>query len=98
MDPSISVYMADCMQWAPFLEGGRPSASQQTQKFYGQGIFVTVFLKSATCPYPEPEGRNHSRDKERVMSPDSMLGTVIQLWELSGKLITTGKQNRLMIK
>ena len=67
------------------MEGERPSASQETQKFYGQGIFVTVFAKSATCPYPEPEEPNHSRDRERVTSPSSILRTVIQLQELRGK-------------
>jgi hypothetical protein len=59
------------MQWDPSLEGERPSASQETHKFYGKGMFVTVFAKSTTCPYPEPEEPNHSRDRERVKSPNS---------------------------
>jgi len=70
MAPCVSVYVADCMQWAPFLEGERHSASQETQKFYGQGVFFTVFAKSATCPYPEPEEPNHSRVRKLVMSPE----------------------------
>ena len=60
MDPSISVYVADCMQWDPSVEGERPSASQETQKFCGQGLFVTMFAKSAACPYPEPEEPDRS--------------------------------------
>lgn len=67
------------MQWDPSVERERPSGSQEIQKLYGQRIFVTVFAKSATCPYPEPEEPNHSRNRERVMSPSSVLGTVIQL-------------------
>jgi len=79
MDPSISVYVANCMQWDPSVAGERSSASQARQKFYEQGIFVRVFAKFTTCPYPEPEEPNHSRERERVISPNSILGTVIQL-------------------
>jgi hypothetical protein len=67
------------MQWDPSVAGERSSASQARQKFYEQIIFVSVFAKSTTCPYPEPEEPNHSRDRERVISPNSILGTVIQL-------------------
>jgi hypothetical protein len=79
MYQSVNVCVANCVQWATSLEGERPSASQETQKFYGRGMFVAVFEKSATCPYPEPEEPNHSRDRERVKFPNSILGTVIQL-------------------
>lgn len=48
------------MQWDPSVEGERPSASQETQKFCGQGLFVTMFAKSAACPYPESEEPDRS--------------------------------------
>jgi hypothetical protein len=79
MDPSISVYVANCMQWDSFVEGERPSGSQATQKFYGRGISFRVFPKSATCPYPEPEEPNHSRDRKCVIFTNSVLGIFIQL-------------------